>query len=613
MSDSAGNDSNDDGKVDAGESLIGGQKMTDAEADAFDQELSDFLDSYDSGVSDFTDNYNNEAYGSPLSNSGVTDYDYPSYTGRPDDAPSSFDEKFSANGGDVLTGSNTGGSAPPVPVQDGNTGKMYVGGKEVDQATYDQAVADRAAFVDLASNPTSSPEAEQAFISESLRSQGYDRNNLNTPEARQAFDNAMIDLANYESIQSRNEAAASGLTQGGPKSSEQLDLEMIMSGAVDAPKEQVMAAAELYGAGLASGKYSNVAGQDSFLQNNMNNVQMYGGNIDKIELGNAIASGFNKNTSMSGINNDTPIIGGLGGNRMNVDAQGNVTLQTGGGYLGDILGNAAIGLGSAYVGGPVGMLGSGFEVNTSMPFSDYNRFMAGDVNDPSVSYNVNNVAGAMLGNAIAPKVAQGVFNQTNNLALAQGAGMGTNKLIQEGINMANPNGSIPLGNAGKGTAQAGSATTTVQSDLGGSMDTGGSGQTAPGFDPSDSNTFNLKDGNTDAKLSNLNFGNDNTNNDNSDNNDNNELGNATTLQNMGGDVNTLQNQNSQLLNPLGDDDEGLLPQGVSLLNNIGSGFGNYLTKGKNRKYGNATFRTASRNEVNRNKRRSGLGAGIIFG
>ena len=178
--------------------------------------------------------------------------------------------------------------------------------------------------------------------------------------------------------------------------------------------------------------------------------------------------------------------------------------------------------------------------------------------------------------------------------------------------MANPNGSIPLGNAGKGTAQAGSATTTVQSDLGGSMDTGGSGQTAPGFDASDSNTFNLKDGDTNAKLSNLNFGNDNTNNDNNNNNDSNELGNSTTLKSMGGDVNTLQNQNSQLLNPLGDD-EGLLPQGVSLLNNIGNGFGNYLTKGKNRDYGNATFRTASKNEVNRNKRRSGLGAGIIFG
>ena len=604
MSDSAGNDSNDDGKVDLGESLIGGQKMTDAEADAFDQELSDFLDSYDSGVSDFTDNYNNEAYGSPLSNSGITDYDYPSYTNRPDDAPSS-----------TSSSSNTNNSAPPVPVQDGNTGKMYVGGKEVDQATYDQAVAERAAFVDLASNPTSSPEAEEAFINEALRSKGINktaRDVFSTPEERQAFDNVMLDLANYESIQSRNQAAASGLTKGGPKSSEQLDLEMIMSGAVDAPKEQVMAAAELYGAGLASGKYSNVSGQDSFLQNNMNNVQMYGGNIDKIELGNAIASGFNKNTTMEGFSNDTPIVGGLGGNRMNVDAQGNVTLQTGDGYLGDVFGNAMIGLGSSYVGGPLGMLGSGFQINTSMPFSDYNRFMSGDVNDPSLSYNVNNVAAGMLGNAIAPKVAQGVFNQTNNLALAQGAGIGTNKLIQEGVNMANPNGSIPLGNAGKGTAQAGSATTTVQSDLGGSMDTGGSGQTAPGFDASDSNTFNLKDGDTNAKLSNLNFGNDNTNNDNNNNNDSNELGNSTTLKSMGGDVNTLQNQNSQLLNPLGDD-EGLLPQGVSLLNNIGNGFGNYLTKGKNRDYGNATFRTASKNEVNRNKRRSGLGAGIIFG
>lgn len=547
----------------------GGTPMSDSEKDAFDQELSDFLDSYDSGVADFSDSYNN------------------------DDTPAV----------------NT--NAPPVPVQDGNTGKMYVGGVEVDQGTYDQAVADRSAFVDLASDPTQSAEAEQAFLSETLRSQGLDINDTDE-KTREALDNAMIDLANFESNASRNQAAADSLTQGTQKSSQQLDLEMIMSGAVDAPPEQVMAAAQQYGQALASGKFTNANG---FLQNNVNNIQMFGGNINAQDLGQAIASGFNSATTMEnpfGFDKDTPIVGGLGGNRMNVDAAGNVTLQTQGGMLGE----AGFDIGKSFLSAKTGGLGGiamqGLGLNTSVPFSSYNDFMAGKATQPGLEFNVNNVASGMLGQAITPKVAQGIFNQTGSIPLAQAAGIGTNALINEGVNMVNPNASIPLSGsaAGKGTSQAGSATTTVQSDLGGDMNTGG-GAFPDGVDPTDSNNFNLKDGNTDSKLSNLNFGNDNTNTGNSGNNDSNESGNAGVLKKMGGDVNTLQDQNTQLLNPLGD--EGEMPEGVSLLNNLGNGFGNYLTRGKNRDYGNATFRTASKNEVNRNKRRGGLGAGIIFG
>lgn len=563
----------------------GGTAMSDSEKDAFDQELSAFLDSYDSGVSDFTDNYTNEAYGTPLSNTGISN---------------AFNDETPTV--------NT--NAPPVPVQDGNTGKMYVGGVEVDQEAYDQAVADRSAFVDLASDPTQSAEAEQAFISETLRSKGYDSNNLDTPEARQAYDNAVIDLANFESNASRNQAAADSLTQGTQKSSQQLDLEMIMSGAVDAPPEQVMAAAQQYGQALATGKFTNANG---FLQNNVNDIQMFGGNINAQDLGQAIASGFNSATTMDnpfGFDKDTPIVGGLGGNRMNVDANGNVTLQTQGGMLGE----AGFDIGKSFLaaktGGVGGLAMQGLGLNTSVPFSSYNDFMAGKAVQPGLEFNVNNVASGMLGQAITPKVAQGVFNQTGSIPLAQMAGIGSNALINEGVNMVNPNASIPLGNAGKGTSQAGSATTTVQSDLGSDMNTGG-GAFPDGVDQTDSNNFNLKDGNIDTSLSNLNFGNDNTNTSSSDNNDNNESGNAGVLKKMGGDVNTLQDQNTQLLNPLGDDGE--MPEGVSLLNNLGNGFGNYLMRGKNREYGNATFRTASKNEVNRNKRRSGLGAGIIFG
>ena len=617
MSDNAGNDSNNDGNVDMGEKVIGGDKMTDAERDAFDRELNDFLGGEDtstpgrSGPGDMGGA--NRSYNDGTSSSS-------------DDNSPSPANNFGGSQRNYNSSWNTGDEVPSVPVLDGNTGKTYVNGEEVTRAEYDQAVIDRSNFVDLASDPTKSKAAEDAFVAETMRSRGVNPNNKNDDNYEEAYNSALMDVANYDSITSRNEAAAQGLTKGGPKSSMQIDLEMIMSGAVDAPPDQVKAAARQYGQMLAQGSFTNVAGENNFLQDNMNNVQMYGGNINKIELGKEIADGFNSTTTMGsqqyGFNKDTPVIGGIGGNRMDIDRNGNVRLRSGEGYLGENL-TEGLKFAAQTKLGPVGstILG-GVGVDTSVPFSSYDNFMGGTIaNNPKVTFDPNRVAGGMLGNMLGPKVAQEVYNQSGgNMALTKLGVMGANQGINMGIDQLMPGGPQTIGelnlgggSAGQGTAKAGTATNTVQSDLGNSLsDKSAFGGSSTGYDRTDSNNFNIKDGQSSSKPnnSNMNFGT-GSGGDSGGNNNSGSTTNSAAITNMGGDVNTLLEQNDLLLNPLGEGQQ--MPEGVSMLNPMNTGFGGYLTKGKNRNYGNATFRTATRNEVNRNKRRSGLGSGILFG
>lgn len=301
---------------------------------------------------------------------------------------------------------------------------------------------------------------------------------------------------------------------------------------------------------------------------------------------------------------------------MEIDQYGNVTLQTQGQNLGEFAANTAIGVGSSYLGGVPGTLASGFNVKSSVPFSEYSNFMKGNTNPGvDVGYNPAGVVTNLVGSKVAPMVGGEIFKATNNANLAQAGMMGTNMLTSKGVDMLlGEDANTTLGNiggapAGAGAAPKGSMTNQVQSDLGVQGGSGG-GAFPDGVDPTDSSNFNVKDGKMGKKQQGvLNVGNNNPGNDNGGDDGGNQA-----LQNMSkksGDVNTLADGNLGITNPMADDVN--MPAGVKMLSSLDSGFGNYLTKGKNRDYGNATFRTASRNEVNRSKRRSGIGNGILFG
>jgi hypothetical protein len=536
----------------------------------------------------------------------------------------SDDAQASNSGNNSNSSWQSGDDVPSVPVQDRN-GNKFVDGKKVSDAEYDQAVKARSDFVDLASDPKKSKAGEDAFIAETMRSKGFNPAD-NSDDANKARDESVMELANYDQTVAANEAAAKDLTSKGQvKSNEQLTLEMLASGGVpNVGKDQQIAAAKQLGAQLSKGLYST----SGFITENIKDFQMYGGNSTQREVMEAIASGYNNQTGTSGVDGLGSTIkgltSGLGGNRMEVDRNGNVTLQTQGQHIGEGAANILGSFASAYVGGVPGMALSGVNVNASTPFTQdgYDKFKPGGDTGADINfrYNTSDVVANALGSKLAAPVGKFAYNATNNAALAQLAAAGVNQLSSTAANsLMGDDASIKLGNigntsggpAGMGVTPKGNMTSNVQSDI--KLEGSSQGGGGMDIDVTDPANFNVKDG-TATKKGTMSVG-DNNKGNNQSNDDN---GGGEALAKMkstigdGGDVNTLLDGNLGLTNPLGDGDKNL-PAGVTMLNGVDSGFGNYLTKGKNRDFGSATFRTASRNEVNRNKRRSGIGNGILFG
>jgi hypothetical protein len=535
----------------------------------------------------------------------------------------SDDAQASNSGNNSNSSWQSGDDVPSVPVQDRN-GNKFVDGKKVSDAEYDQAVKARSDFVDLASDPKKSKAGEDAFIAETMRSKGFNPAD-NSDDANKARDESVMELANYDQTVAANEAAAKDLTSKGQvKSNEQLTLEMLASGGVpNVGKDQQIAAAKQLGAQLSKGLYST----SGFITENIKDFQMYGGNSTQREVMEAIASGYNNQTGTSGIDGLGSTIkgltSGLGGNRMEVDRNGNVVMQTQGQHIGEGAANILGSFASAYVGGIPGMLAGGLNVKASRPFTDaeYNKTKVGDTGaDIGLNYNVSSALANAVGGKISPLAGKFAYNATNNMALAKIAMAGTNQLASTAAdNILGENANMNLGNigntsggpAGMGATPKGNMTSNVQSDI--KLEGSSQGGGGMDIDVTDPANFNVKDG-TSQKKGTMSVG-DNNKGNNQSNDDN---GGGEALAKMkstigdGGDVNTLLDGNLGLTNPLGDGDKNL-PAGVTMLNGVDSGFGNYLTKGKNRDFGSATFRTASRNEVNRNKRRSGIGNGILFG
>ncbi len=292
----------------------------------------------------------------------------------------------------------------------------------------------------------------------------------------------------------------------------------------------------------------------------------------------------------------------------------------------------------------------------------------------NVNYNVTD---ALLGKFVDPitskalgPLAKDIYNATNNVAIT-GASVGKVQdmvnqeirgvLAEAGFKDTVNVGSIDLESgsingpnntsaSGKGTAPKGSATADLQSDISSQVNSAAqqsldnksssnfsvestpsvySGNNATSFAnsnmsgsiPSNTShsvgtsnvsnsaaTYNDKDGNMSPvshSKSNPNAPTTNNGDDNDNSGDSWKLI-GEQIQNI---VNEGQNSSANVLSPISYNSPTTSSR-RSGLSGIGAGM---LTRGKNRDYGSATFRTASKNEIDRGARRSGFGNGIMFG
>ena len=177
---------------------------------------------------------------------------------------------------------------------------------------------------------------------------------------------------------------------------------------------------DLYGRGYAvqGGTFDDPLGQ--YMEPtiaSMNASNFLGSDISANTFTNNFMSGYNSRTS----NKDT------GGLRMEVDQAGNIGFSTRGQRFGDAAGRVVKSLiGSSL--GPVGGLALGGVNNNTMnvyganvpgygPVASTMSFGPGEV--------LGNFLGGQLGNAVAPQVAQGIYGQTGNADLAIGLGVAT--------------------------------------------------------------------------------------------------------------------------------------------------------------------------------------------
>jgi hypothetical protein len=446
-----------------------------------------------------------------------------------------------------------------------------------------------------------------------------------------------------------------------PYSSDSTNIQnaIIGSGMVDGlSRDQRIQALEDLGRRVAMGEQLNANGKPSYDLSflgggNINGWANNNPDITNEEMAQAFADGFNSQTGTEGINTPwgSKLGKGLGGTRLDVLANGDITIQSGGSKVGENVLNLAK---SFYAGVP----GSFIDVNFGTTnYDGWNKF-GKNVNAPQGNnFNVSldplgglmsQVVSPYVGKNISSKVGKEVYDRTENLALGMSAAAAANAYansqIKEGLKQAGISntaniasidltggqaGANPNVSTGKGSAVKGSATDTIQSDLS-ADDTlsnpatdGGStaasnfavGGDAPFSKGSDYTKAGITyggyeddlgpDGNAvDATAPNANgmgFGGSvtttNTNNDDGGQNDNKWLQLQGQIKDI---IDQGQNTGANYLSP------------ISYLSPAsGRGFGNYLTRGKNRDYGSATFREASKNEIDRGKRRGGFGQ-IMF-
>lgn len=393
--------------------------------------------------------------------------------------------------------------------------------------------------------------------------------------------------------------------------------------------------------------------------------------ITNQQMAEAFAKGFNSQTGAKGwdpFGLDLNIGKGFGGTRLGMLPNGDITIQSGGSYAAQNLANAGLLAGGMYVGGVPGSALSNLSVNMGQSPGSWNKFGPNTprTNNLNVDFDAMNFAtgqlvGPLVNKTIGKPIGQTIYDQTNNpyLATTGAAASATlvNKAIKDQLAQAGVDGTVnvasidmnngqlnPNVNTGKGTATKGTATTTVQSDLAddtlNNPATDGSGQksvaqtsfssSVGSGDPS-TNFFqdakaelsknlavgdqkigtttgdgSMKDGTSSADYSTF-----------ADKASPPKGGSNDGGNNQPTDTGASWDKLYSNIKNIVEDGQNTTGQSylspISYLSPVtsGKGFGNYLTQGKNRDFGSATFRASTKGEIDRSKRRSGFG-NIMF-
>ena len=410
---------------------------------------------------------------------------------------------------------------------------------------------------------------------------------------------------------------------------------------------------------------------------NMNDIMNNNPDMTQQDIVEAMARGFNAETGTKGVNSPIGTVGkGWFGDVFGIDVDGNLGIRSGWQNVGQNMANTAktgLGVLATVKGAPnLGAAIQGFNFNTMAPLSNYDYTKENyDPNAPKgANMNMNfNVTDALLGKFVDPitnkalsPLAKDIYGATNNIAIT-GASIGkvqdmVNQEIRRVLSDAGFKDAVNVGSidldsgaingpnntsaSGKGTAPKGSATADLQSDISSQVNSAAQ----QSLDNKSSSNFSVESNSSGSSGANTSFANSNksgsipsntttmagtSNVSNSAATYNDKDGNmspissnpstpATTNDNAGDSweligeqiqniVNEGQNSSANVLSPISYNSPTTSSRRGGL-SGIGAGM---LTRGKNRDYGSATFRTASKNEIDRGARRSGFGNGIMFG
>ena len=602
----SGGDQNNDGLDDTtGKNIFGGtnKKMTDEEREELDQEIMDLLNEEDQEKS--------------MSSGG-------SYK---DSIPDSERDE---------TGWQPGDKVPSPGVKNNTTGTFSVDGKQVTEAEYNANQKARESFVDQATNPNSKFHQE-AFAAETLRSEGKDyQDNEHKQQYEEEQNNSQAYFENQQKVGERlNEVMKSGYYQNlNTQQKQQLQMS-IGANNKDLQKAEIKALGEYLGSSRNQKNPKAIAVLQGILGNasNVNELPGYGELTGK-EYAEALFEGLNLGSGVDapglGTGFDLPgdrfdfkgfdAFKGIGGTKYNIDEKGNMTIQGFGDQVGSTLVNVGknVGVAALTKGAAIPQIlasSANYKqgvMNIQDFFKDTNILGTGQ--NKSLTVSPSNILSSGLSkgvfNKVAPGIAKEVFVASDgNMGLTQGAlaasKLGIDEAIGRAIDQMNM-GEIDLLNPGSSSSNtpkgSGKSTATVN--------VGKSGQTSTIQSDLKSEPESRKDYSNDAqdslsrslKSSSQSFYDDGG----GDNDQDAAPGFLQTTKPLNLDVNTLQNLNPTNTTPLTtmNNDASLM------MNAIGNTFGGrYLQRGRNRDTGSVTTRRATRRDVEKDKRRSG----ILFG
>ena len=543
-----------------------------------------------------------------------------------DDAFDDFPD-YNDNQEETTGGWKSGDPVPSPGVYNHYNGTYTVDGKVVTKEEFDANQKAREDFLNVASDNTNK-NYKDAYAEEMLRSDGKNPGDEGYEEDYNTYKNQAEDyyVDNKVTNAKLNEVMNNPTYQKLDYSTQ----ENIKAGLASNNKQMQMDAVKAVGEYFGDSRRQDSAASRQMLGqlfggiSNVNQMQGYG-KLTGAEYAKALVDGFNQGSGfdLAGLGTGFDLPGeifdfggfkafqGIGGTKMSIDAEGNISVQSPGSSLASDVANTAIGIGSTKLGPTGALLASG--VNVGFGNIPLNEFLGAPgllgSKKTSLTYNPNQVlTSAVTGQVmkgIGPKVAEKIFTESGgNINLTKGGLAATQLTTQDAIKNVVENldiGQIDLlgggsnntpkagGNVKANVNQGGGATSSVQSDL----------ASGSGVSPDAAGETQLSQNLKSSQQSSGGGDNDGGSNDDAARDFLKAM--PETL-----DVNTLQNLNPTNTTPLTtmNNDASLM------MNALGNTFGGrYLQRGRNRDTGSVTTKRATQRDVDKDRRRSG----ILFG